>query len=282
MTESLLMCSPEGFAVSYDINPWMTNQIGRVSSVLATSQWRSLFSKLSALADVQFMQGDPAWPDLVFTANAGLPLPWSKKIVLANFRHPQRQGEKPLNRHWFENAGWTCIELPPEAIFEGAGDALFDSKGRLWLGGGPRSSETTADHLRREIDAPIAQLRLVNPSFYHLDTCFCPLPTGQALYFPGAFDDSSQALLVEAFGKGLIALTPGEASLFCANAVCVGRTIVMNRSTSRLTRFLNQQGFKVVETPLTEFLKAGGGAKCLTLSLDGWVYEAARQTRLPA
>ena len=28
MTEKLLMCTPEGFAVNYVINPWMHDQIG--------------------------------------------------------------------------------------------------------------------------------------------------------------------------------------------------------------------------------------------------------------
>ncbi|MGO9446153.1 MAG: hypothetical protein ACLPXB_15465, partial [Thiobacillaceae bacterium] len=32
--------------------------------------------------------------------------------------------------------------------------------------------------------------------------------------------------------------------------------------------------FSIVETPLSEFKKSGGTAKCLTLSLNGWVYES--------
>lgn len=270
MPDTLLMCTPEGFAVSYAINPWMQHQIGHVARELAASQWRALFDKLSALAEVKLMQGDPAWPDLVFTANAGLPLIRERKFILSNFRHPERQGEKAINRAWFEAAGWACIDLPEGAIFEGAGDALFDAEGRLWVGGGPRSDETTPAHLAHHTAAPIHRLELVDPRFYHLDTCFCPLPDGHALYLPDAFGGASRTLLARSFGDKLIALTPEEGLQFCANAVCVGRVIVMNQTTPRLTKLLDGLGYLVQETPLSEFMKSGGSAKCLTLSLGGW------------
>lgn len=270
MAETLLMCTPEGFAVNYEINPWMQNQIGHVSPERAVAQWRGLFDKLSALADVKLMHCDPAWPDLVFTANAGLPLAREKKFILSNFKYRQRQGEKAIDRAWFENAGWTCIDLPDSAIFEGAGDALFDSARRLWVGGGPRSDATTPEHLACHIVTPIHRLELVNPHFYHLDTCFCPLPAGYCLYLPEAFDATSRNLLARSFGDKLISLTPEEGKQFCANAVCVGWTIVMNQATHRLKKLLDGLGFSVLETSLSEFMKSGGSAKCLTLSLEGW------------
>jgi lysine-ketoglutarate reductase/saccharopine dehydrogenase-like protein (TIGR00300 family) len=41
----------------------------------------------------------------------------------------------------------------------------------------------------------------------------------------------------------------------------------MNKVSEGLHKLLADRGFTVVETPLTEFLKAGGAAKCLTLKL---------------
>lgn len=272
MLETLLMCIPEGFAVNYAINPWMEGQIGRVSPEIAVAQWQMLHAKLSALADIQLMAGNPAWPDLVFTANAGLPLPWERKVILSNFKHPQRQGEKALNRSWFENAGWECLELPDDVHFEGAGDALFDSGGRLWVAVGSRSGAAAPEHLARHIGTPIHRLKLVDPAYYHLDTCFCPLPGGTALYLPAAFDTPSRALLAQAFGDKLVALSAEEGRLFCANALCVGSTVLMNQATPRLRGVLEAAGFSLVETRLSEFMKSGGSAKCLTLSLGGWLY----------
>jgi N-dimethylarginine dimethylaminohydrolase len=272
MQETILMCTPEGFAVNYEINPWMQHHVGDVSAELASQQWRGLFEQLSLLAEVKLMHGNAAWPDLVFTANAGLPLVREKKFILSNFRYTQRQGEKAINHDWFEAAGWTCIALPEEVFFEGAGDALFDADGRLWVGNGPRSDATVSTHLAQYISTPIHRLDLVDPRFYHLDTCFCPLPDGYVLYLPHAFSTASQALLARSFGNKLIALTLEEGQQFCANAVCVGRVIVLNKITWRLQQLLEGLGFTIQQTPLTEFMKSGGGAKCLTLSLAGWTY----------
>ena len=207
MAETLLMCSPEGFAVNYEINPWMSGQVGRISRPLADEQWRLLYRRLAALADVEVMDGDPAWPDLVFTANAGLPLPERKIFVLANFRHPQRQGEKAVNRRWFEAHAWRCVELDAAISFEGAGDALLDSAGRLFVADGLRTDRAAAEHLSAYITGPMHALRLIDPAFYHLDTCFCPLARGYALYLTQAFDAASQDLLRRSFGERLIALT---------------------------------------------------------------------------
>ena len=281
MPESLVMCTPEGFAVNYEINPWMKHQIGNVSHALATRQWQALHEMLASHAEIRLIHGDPTWPDLVFTANAGLPLPWARgagrRIILANFRYPQRQGEKAINRAWFESLGWNCIELPDDVCFEGAGDALFDSQGRLWVGLGPRSDAAAPRHLAHHYEGPIHSIHLVNPAFYHLDTCFCPLPEGHALYLPDAFDTPSNDLLQRVFGDRLIALNADEGNQFCANAVCTGKTIVMNQATPRLRDLLVERGFRLLETPLSEFMKSGGSAKCLTLSLDGWLFDAIRE-----
>lgn len=267
VTQELLMCSPRGFAVNYEINPWMNGQVGRICAATAEEQWLLLHRRLSALADVLVMKGDPAWPDLVFTANAGLPLLEEKTFVLSNFKYFQRQGEKAINRRWFEAHGWRCVELDAATNFEGAGDALLDSEGRLFIADGPRTDRRAAEHLADLVSAPIRSLRLIDPAYYHLDTCFCPLAEGFALYLPQAFDAMSLDVLRRAFGERLIALTAGEGRLFCANAVNIGRIVVMNEPTPRLASILADAGFTAVGTPLTEFMKSGGSAKCLTLRI---------------
>jgi N-dimethylarginine dimethylaminohydrolase len=267
MSQALLMCSPEGFAVNYEINPWMKGHVGQISRSLACRQWQFLRQQLAELADVTVMDGDPAWPDLVFTANAGLALLREKVFVLSNFRYPQRQGEKAINRRWFEAHGWRCVELDVAVKFEGAGDALLDSEGRLFVADGLRTDRVAAEHLAAHFSGPIHSLRLIDPAFYHLDTCFCPLTAGYALYLPSAFDPVSQALLRNIFGEQLVALTADEGRLFCANAVNIGHSIVMNEPTPRLASVLGNAGFTITRTPLTEFMKSGGSAKCLTLRI---------------
>ena len=267
MTQTLLMCSPEGFAVDYEINPWMQGHVGAIDKPCAERQWQTLRDKLATLARIEVMPGDRAWPDLVFTANAGLPIIERKVFVLSNFRHAQRQGEKEIDRRWFAARGWQCVELDAGIRFEGAGDALFDSRGRLFVADGTRTDRAAAAALRQHAGGDVETLKLIDPNFYHLDTCFCPLANGHAIYLPGAFDEASQDLLRLCFGDGLIALTPDEGRLFCANAVNVGDVVVINETTPRLARVLGDAGFTVVATPLTEFMKSGGSAKCLTLRI---------------
>jgi N-dimethylarginine dimethylaminohydrolase len=268
MRPKLLMCSPEGFAVNYEINPWMHGQIGQISPAVAKEQWQNLYRQLAELADIEVMKGDAAWPDLVFTANAGLPVACEKIFILSNFKHPERQGETPICRRWFEDRGWSCVALDPDVSFEGAGDALVDSEGRLFVADGLRTDRKAAEHLSAYVAGPIHSLRLIDPTYYHLDTCFCPLAAGYALYLPQAFDTASLDLLQRTFGKRLIALTGVEGRRFCANAVNIETIIIMNESTPRLASILANFGFKVIGSPLTEFIKSGGSAKCLTLRID--------------
>ena len=54
-----------------------------------------------------------------------------------------------------------------------------------------------------------------------------------------------------------------------ANAVVVGHRVVTNVGCPKFHAALHTHGFSAVETPLNEFVKAGGSAKCLTLRLDG-------------
>jgi N-dimethylarginine dimethylaminohydrolase len=74
--------------------------------------------------------------------------------------------------------------------------------------------------------------------------------------------------VIEALVPEPLWLEDEEALSFCANSVVVGTTIVMPSTPPRVGRQLEAWGFTVVESPVAEFLKAGGGCRCLTLSLD--------------
>ena len=115
----------------------------------------------------------------------------------------------------------------------------------------------------------VISLRLVDPRFYHLDTCFCPLFGGYVMYFPKAFDAESLAKIEQRFPQDKrILVGDADALRFACNAINVGRMIVLNEVSVELSRRLEDLGFWIVQVPLTEFLKAGGAAKCLVLRLS--------------
>ncbi len=267
MTEAvqILMCAPQHYDVDYAINPWMEGNIHRSSRELAQTQWQQLYEVLKTHATIELVEPQPGWPDMVFTANAGLVL--GKTVVLSRFFHPERQGEEPYFHQWFESQGYTVHQLPKSLPFEGAGDALLDRAGRwLWAGYGFRSELDSHPYLAKWLDVEVLSLRLVDRRFYHLDTCFCPLTDGYLLYYPAAFDTYSNRLIeLRVPAEKRIPITEADAVTFACNTVNIDRLVVMNQASDKLQHSLRDRGFTVIETPLTEFLKAGGAAKCLTL-----------------
>lgn len=267
------MCSPDHYDVDYVINPWMEGNIHRSSRELAVEQWQGLYGTLKSMAAVDLVSPEKGWPDMVFTANAGLVL--GKNVVLSRFFHKERQGEEPHFKAWFEAQGYTVFELPKELPFEGAGDALLDREGRwLWAGYGFRSELDSHPYLAKWLDIEVLSLRLIDSRFYHLDTCFCPLSGGYLLYYPDAFDSySNRVIEMRVAAEKRIAIEEVDAVNFACNAVNIGSAVVVNKVSSSLKKRLTDAGFEVTETPLTEFLKAGGAAKCLTLRMNEPVLE---------
>ncbi len=264
---ALLMCAPTLYEVDYVINPWMSGNVHAASRDRAMAQWQNLYKAVSLVADVLLVDPQPGSPDMVFTANAGLQRDGT--VVLSSFFHPERQGEEPHFRRWFVEAGYRVVMLPRATPFEGEGDALFSTDGaQLWVGHGPRTVLASHEWLRDVWQVEVVPLRLVDPRFYHLDTCFAPLAGGFALFYPGAFDVESLAR-IEAFypAKKRIAVAEDDAVRFACNAVNVGKTIIMNRVSERLAEALHHAGFAVSQIDLSEFLKAGGAAKCLVMKL---------------
>jgi len=263
-----LMCAPSHYDVDYVINPWMEGNIHRSTKAVAAAQWQQLQEVLAGHAQVELVEPQPGLPDLVFTANAGVVV--DDSVVLARFFHPERQGEEPWFQQWFESQGYRVTLLPADLPFEGAGDALLDRNGGwLWAGYGFRSELAAHPLLAEALAVEVLSLRLMDERFYHLDTCFCPLSDGTLLYYPPAFDFYSNRL-IETRVPAAKRLVVGEADAlaFACNAVNVGRSVILNQASAGLRQQLQTRGYDVVETPLSEFLKAGGATKCLTLRLD--------------
>jgi N-dimethylarginine dimethylaminohydrolase len=263
------MCPPTFYDVSYVINPWMAGNVNASSLTRAISQWNHLYNAVNRIAEVQLIDPQPGSPDMVFTANAGLER--DGVVAISSFFHPERQDEEPHFRRWFREAGYTLVNIPRSTPFEGEGDALFSTDGtRLWVGYGPRTLVSSHQALQRVWNIEVASLHLIDPRFYHLDTCFAPLEGGYLMYYPEAFDETSLKT-IEAFYslEKRILVSEIDAACFACNAINVGRTIILNRVSRELKTRLESLDFNVEQIALTEFLKAGGAAKCLVMKLSG-------------
>jgi N-dimethylarginine dimethylaminohydrolase len=258
------MCPPEHFDVLYEINPWMHREV-HVDLERARAQWDALVDTLRAAgAAIDVMPAHPDLPDLVFTANAGVV--HGDRFLASRFRHPERAPEVPYDIAWFSDHGFAIDELPEGVSFEGAGDAL-PFAGVLVAGYRFRSDATSHAHVSRVTRAPVRSIELADARLYHLDLTFCPLDDRRAIVAPDGWDAYGRKVVAALVPEPLV-LDLDDALRFCANSVVVGTNVVMPSCTPAIGRCLEAWGFDVVVSPVDEFLKAGGGCRCLTLALD--------------
>jgi N-dimethylarginine dimethylaminohydrolase len=271
------MCRPEHFAVSYAINPWMDPErwaCDRRAHAAAERQWAALHAKLLELgAAVELVPPVPGLPDLVFTANAAVVL--DRQVLLARFRHPERQREEAHFEAAFRALQARGVidavrKLPDDLVLEGAGDCVWDASRKLfWMGYGPRSDAAARHAVVDTFGEEAVALELVDGRFYHMDTALSALPGGEVMYLPDAFTVDGRAAIRERVAPGeRIEIGIADGRRLAANAVCLGDAVVMSAASERLRAELAERGYQVVTTPLTAFLRSGGSAFCLTLRLD--------------
>ena len=201
-------------------------------------------------ATIECVDPKPDLPDLVFTANAAIVL--DGKALLSRFRHPERKPEEPVFADALQaQAGLDAVEtLPGDMIQEGAGDCIWDSyRGQFWMGCGPRSDRAAANVVADYFAVECVALELADPSFYHLDTAFCALPTGDVIYYPQAFSTAARRGAIEERVEPAqrIALDHAEASQFSANAVSFDHCLVLSSCTDTLRARIEERGFTVLD-----------------------------------
>ena len=261
-----LMVNPAYYCVDYVINFWMDPVRNLVDADEALDQWMELHDSLSSRAEVTTIPGMDGLPDMVFAANAGFVL--NSVATVSRFTHNERGGEEVIFDDWFAGAGFNPRRS--RILFEGAGDALYDEHRKMvWGGHGFRSDPLYGATIEQRYDVSCVMLKLVDPRFYHLDTCFCPLASGHVMYYAAAFDPVSLAIIhsiVEPTKR--IEVYEFEARMFCCNGIEVGKVYLSSGTSHSLKRRLRDVGYDAMDLPLGEYLKSGGGAKCLALRLD--------------
>lgn len=259
------MCPPTFFDIEYEINPWM-DKSNRVDPKEAARQWRLLYNiYVNQLGwDVQLIEPVKGLPDMVFTANGALV--FDGKVILPHFRYKQRQPETEKFRSWFEDAGYRHIYMPKN-FFEGEGDALIFS-GHMLFGGSPwRSSPEAHLEVGKVLGVNAHPLELIDPRFYHLDTCLTIVSSDTVAIYPKAFSPKSLKKIHEIV-PNVIEASDEDAIVYGLNAMANnGELIIIPDGAKGLIKKYEELGLKVHPVPMGEFQKSGGGVKCLTLEL---------------
>uniref|UniRef100_A0A914E4R5 Dimethylargininase n=1 Tax=Acrobeloides nanus TaxID=290746 RepID=A0A914E4R5_9BILA len=245
-----------------------------VDRTLAMYQWNRLKLAIEcAGSHVHVMEphGGDHLPDMVFAADGAFIR--GKKAYLGNSIFNERKDERNFYQAWLQKHGYETfgsLDFP----FEGEGDARWvgQNQSKLVCGVGNRTDARVLDDLKQKLksddqdDFKVIPLKVVDPKFFGLDTCFCPLDDELALWYPNALDQDSQKRLKQEME--LVPISESEALKLACDAVVIGKTVILNKGAAETEKTLKRLGYTPEFVDLSEFVKSGGSAKCLTLTLS--------------
>ncbi|HZR32089.1 MAG TPA: arginine deiminase-related protein [Terriglobales bacterium] len=271
----VLLCPPTYFEVRGITNPYMKDA-PPVDHAKALAQWDAL---RRAFDDAGFVTHTidpvPNLEDMVFTANqifVGHSPKHGKFAVPSQMRFASRRLEVPYFVEWFRARGYQIIDLDlGDEFLEGHGDLLWDADGsRIWAGYGYRSSrggvEKFADAMR-QVEIPVTPLQLVDPYFYHLDTCFSPLKPGAVMIHPGGFSPAALATIRGAFPR-IYEIDREDGLGFACNGTVANGRFIISHLTECVAAALKKEGLTPVVVDTSEFEKSGGSVFCMKLFFD--------------
>jgi dimethylargininase len=177
------------------------------------------------------------------------------RAIIGRMCAPSRRGEEVALAQVL--AGRFLVErIAPPATLEG-GDILVLPEG-VFAGLTARTNQAGVDQLR-QILAPAGLPVTGVPvrKYLHLLTGTTYLGRGVYLGREDFLDDPFMA------GKEAIRVSLEHAH--AANALAIGNYVVLPSGHSSVAAEIRERGFEVLETPLSEFAKADGGATCLSL-----------------
>jgi N-dimethylarginine dimethylaminohydrolase len=267
MKPRFLLCPPDFYDAHYLFNPHM-RYTERVSFWKARRQWRRLVRTLEAAgAELEFLEPEPVTTALPFTADGAFCYEPGRALVLKN--DGVRGDVEPIvfTRRLSE-LGYVVETTPPRYRLDG-GNLLRVDAGTVLAGLKPGATglgeRYLAKLLARTTGARVVGVPLVDPAFLHLDMAIGVLGGGRYLVYRDALGGGE---LPEPLRSAeVVEVDRADALRFACNAVVIGDVVVTGPVSTGLERRLGRLGLHVERVDLSEFYKAGGGAKCLTLPL---------------
>lgn len=260
--KKVLLCQPDNFSVDYIINTLM--QPHSVDKKKAMEQWQNMAEVYRSIGiEVEVIRQPEGVPDMVFAVDHGIVK--GNSVLLANMRYDQRKKESQYYRKWFIDHGYELNELSNVNYFEG-GDARYFNE-EIFLGTGYRANKESAHEMSQHLDTEVIPIEIIDPDYYHIDTSFLPINSQTAFYYPPSYSEESNKVF-ESKIPNLIALNKTAAEDFAANSQISGKDIVTQSEEPEFTAALKELGMNIHVVDVSEFNKAGGGIRCMTLPLE--------------
>lgn len=293
-----LMCPPDFIRIDKEINECMDKR-NQPDRQRARVEWLRLVAAYAQWGiKLWFIEPEPQFQDMCFAANAGW-CQWNK-LILGNFigkMGEARQGEIAYYRQWFEKRRGAFSDIEIHLIphsrtalrygFAGQGDVVTvgtsKKQATILMGYGQERTAYEMYAILREIHglAPhqVKPIRLIDNKrkLYDLDLICFYIPPFDSLpetliWYPPGTDKAGQSTISELVDKNnQIIIDVKKAH----NAVCNSVFVPVSKSMNILTHYLDtrlfsqlrERGYIVRKCPTHEFLKSGGGIRCLTLFL---------------
>lgn len=261
--KDLFLCPPTFLDLKYEINPWMDKKV-QFSRARAVEQWEGLveaYKKVDAPGRIEIAPAKEDLTELCFFGDSVFLC--EGKALFGHFRHTEREPERPYVKEYLTARGFRGREVPEGVVFEGAGETMR-WRDKILFGFGKRSDEVVRHFLRQTFRKDVVDFEMEKAAFYHLDTALFPIHDDLIAYFPGAFGPIDTAT-IESFDCDKIKVTEKDAKAFGCNSIVWGNTVFMAQGAPHLRKELERRGLEVEELDVSEFIKFGGGIKCLTL-----------------
>jgi N-dimethylarginine dimethylaminohydrolase len=261
--KKVLICPPTYYDIRYSINPWMKvgEAIDRDKLQRTYEEIKRIYQNLGV--EIHEITPDPELPDMCYSANYGLIK--DNIFIPSNFRFPERAREAAIAAKYFqEKFGFEIKKLPENIYFEGQAE-LLPTDGIYFFGWGKRSSQEAKTYLEELLKKPIIDVHLIDPYYYHLDTCFVALSEDVALVNPKAFSPEDLEKIKSKFQK-VVFTNAIDNKIMACNLVKIEKNLIIAKGLSdELKTKLLGLGYTLHEIDMSEYLKGGGSIKCITL-----------------
>lgn len=260
--KKVIICPPVYFDIEYEINPWM-----HVGEKVVKDKAYEVYNELKRVYQflpVELFEMEPVsgLPDMVYMADSGHVQ--GDTFIRANFRYPERRPEAFALARWMqEKFNFKVAELPEGIFFEGHGD-FVPARDVYFMGWGKRSMREAIPYLDKYLDKPLIGLELIDPYYYHLDTCFSVLTADAAVINQASFKPEGLREIHRHFKKVIEASTLDHQVLGCNLVVVDNHIIVAQGITAGLRKEFTDLGFTIHEIDTTEYRKGGGSVKCMS------------------
>lgn len=262
--KSVCMCPPTYLSIKEIINETQRFYAKQnIRTDVALEQYYMLRNVLKKCGVQVFeLEPHPQLNEQTFTRDMAFTI--GNKVYIANLKEKIRQYERHEGKKWLEEQKVPSEEL--HSPFIEGGDVMIDQR-KIWIGVSGRTTRKAVHELRTRFPKYDIHEIIVPPKYLHLDCVFNVVAPNLALVYSPAFQRRDLDLLANHYE--LIEVQADEQFTMGINVLSLGEgRIISQPKNDKVNYQLRNRGFEVISVDLSEIIKSGGSARCLTLPIS--------------